>query len=47
MKKYVFIVCAMIWAAATLQARKGYEKSFHLDGRAGMKSDKLIMWVSP
>ena len=36
MKKYVFIVCAMIWAAATLQARKGYEKSFHLDGRAGM-----------
>ncbi len=36
MKKYVFIVCAMLWAAATLQARKGYEKSYHLDVKAGI-----------
>ncbi|BCI61829.1 hypothetical protein [Coprobacter secundus] len=36
MKKYVFIVCAMIWAATTLYAQKGYEKSLQLDTKFGL-----------
>ena len=36
MKKYVFIVCAMIWAATTLHAQKGYEKALQLDTKFGL-----------
>ena len=36
MKKYLFIVCAMIWAATTLHAQKGYEKALQLDTKFGL-----------